>query len=328
MKIRGHAELPEDKARLLRRAARLQWALLAFVSSSVVLFYFVMGGSQAMKSAWLEDMLALAPPAAFLIAIRIEAQAPDRRFPLGKYRAISIAFLISSAALLTMGGYLCFSSLSKLATAERPTIGSVELFGATVWSGWLMIAALFYSMIAPVAIGRMTEPLADALHDKSLHAGAAMAMADWKTALAAIIGILGVGFGLWWADAVAATLISLDVLRDGALNTWRALKDLADEAPTTVAQDAEDPVQERIAELIGSEPWITDHELQLREEGRFLTGVVFVAADHSGDGGAERLARLGRRIQTLDWRLYDVAIAPTPADDAATTPAVRAAEKA
>ncbi len=33
--------------------------------------------------------------------------------------------------------------------AEHPTIGTVMLFGHTVWLGWLMIAALLYSAVPP-----------------------------------------------------------------------------------------------------------------------------------------------------------------------------------
>ncbi|HSH46916.1 MAG TPA: hypothetical protein VK966_13810 [Longimicrobiales bacterium] len=67
-------------------------------------------------------------------------------------------------------------------------IGTVTVLGHQLWAGWLMIAALGYSTVAPFALGRLKLPLARALHDKTLR-----------------------------ADAVAAGLIALDVARDG---TW------------------------------------------------------------------------------------------------------------
>ena len=42
-----------------------------------------------------------------------------------------------------------------------------------------------------------------------------MNRADWLTALAAVVGVIGIGAGLWWADAVAAIVISLEITRDG-----------------------------------------------------------------------------------------------------------------
>src|SRR5690606_30321614 len=72
----GDTELPEHLQSALRRARRLEWFTLAFVASAVVLVYLVMGGSQAMKAAWLEDMLSLIPPIAFLVGARFAQVRP------------------------------------------------------------------------------------------------------------------------------------------------------------------------------------------------------------------------------------------------------------
>lgn len=61
-----------------------------------------------------------------------------------------------------------------------------------------------------------------------------MNKADWLTAAAAIVGVTGIGLGIWWADAAAAAFISFDILRDGLRNTWTAVKDLVDQVPRTV----------------------------------------------------------------------------------------------
>lgn len=37
------------------------------------------------------------------------------------------------------------------------------------------------------------------MHDKVLHADAKMNKADWMTAAAALVGVLGIGLGWWWA---------------------------------------------------------------------------------------------------------------------------------
>ena len=34
-----------------------------------------------------------------------------------------------------------------------------------------------------------------------------------------MLGVVGIGFGLWWADSVAASVISIDILRDGRRTT-------------------------------------------------------------------------------------------------------------
>lgn len=314
MKIRAEATLPDEMKRRLAKARRLQWWMLGLMTGVVVMFYFVLGGSQAMKTAWVEDILSLVPPIAFLIAVRVEQRPPDEKFPFGQRRSISIAYLVSSVALLGMGAFLIVDAGSKLVSGDHPTIGVVELFGVPLWLGWLMILALAISIVPPVILGRKMAPLAKELHDKSLHAGAEMAKADWMTGAGAAVGIVGIGFGLWWADAAAALLISLDIVRDGGANTLRAINDLSDQTPTEVEQERPDPVLEKLAKALDAETWIESYELQLREEGRFLTGVVFVSPT---PGQVDRLADmsdLAERLGGLDWRLYDLALAPRPPD--------------
>ena len=77
-----------------------------------------------------------------------------------------------------------------------------------------MELALLYSAVP--AIGRMK--LARELHDKVLFADAKINKADWLTAVAGMAGVLGIGLRLWWADAAAAAVISIDIVHDGFAN--------------------------------------------------------------------------------------------------------------
>lgn len=99
------------------------------------------------------------------------------------------------------GGLTAKSPWADKVALTRPHT-TYHLFGQTVWAGWLMIAAMVYTGIGPVILGHLKKPLAEKLHDKVLWADAEMNAADWRTAGAAIIGILGIGVGWWWADAV------------------------------------------------------------------------------------------------------------------------------
>lgn len=60
----GHAELPASQERALHKAIRLQWVSIAFLVTASVLVYSVLGSAQAMKAAWIEDLLSFAPPGA------------------------------------------------------------------------------------------------------------------------------------------------------------------------------------------------------------------------------------------------------------------------
>src|SRR3712207_3612513 len=71
-----------------------------------------------------------------------------------------------------------------------------------------------------------------------------------------MVGIVGIGFGLWWADSAAAALISLDILTDGAQNLRRAVPDLMDETPTTVDRDVADPLRDELLSMLRSLGWV------------------------------------------------------------------------
>ena len=114
-----------------------------------------------------------------------------------------------------------------------------------------------------------------------LYADAKMNKADWLTASAAMVGVVGIGFGLWWLDAVAAALISLDITKDGVSNLRRAVVDLMDQTPTTIDEDNADPLRDRLAEMLQDLDWVEDVDLRLREEGQVYFGEALVVPSDS-----------------------------------------------
>ena len=264
--------MPPELEDGLRRARKLEWWTIGWMLSVVGVMGLAMGSSQAMRTAWIEDMLSLVPAMVVLIALRFERRGPDRNFPYGYWRVNNLAFIISASALSLFGIFLLFESAMTLVKAEHVTIQPVTIFGHTIWMGWLMIAALAYSVVPPVIIGRMKLPIAKALDDEVLHTDAMMQKADWLTGLAGIAGIIGVGFGLWWADAAAAGIISFSILHDGIRALRIASAELVDGVPrkidsTEVAADAE-------ALRLELERRFPGGAVRLRETGRFIHAQV------------------------------------------------------
>jgi len=111
--VYDHYELPPEKAALHRRAVRLEWWTIAFFVVAITALAVVLGQSQAMKAAWVEDILALAPPIAFLIADRYRTRPPDADHPYGRHRSVAVAFLASALALLALGGYVLVESVLR-----------------------------------------------------------------------------------------------------------------------------------------------------------------------------------------------------------------------
>ena len=113
-----------------------------------------------MKGAWLEDMLSLAPPIAFLVAARVRYKRPNAGFPTGTTVPSRSHTSSRRSRCLSMGTFLVVDSVLKLLSGEHPSIGMVELFDWQVWLGWLMIAALVWSAVPAFVLGRMKTGLA------------------------------------------------------------------------------------------------------------------------------------------------------------------------
>jgi cation diffusion facilitator family transporter len=309
VKVRQPFELPPEQQRERRRAIRLERISLVVQLSVVVVLYLALGQSQAMKAAWIDDLLSLVPPAAFLVAAHFEEKPPNRRFPYGHYRAITSAFLIASVVLAWVGASLLYDSAKKLVTQERTSIGMVELLGHQFWLGWLMLAALAYSIVSEAILGYVKVPLARRLHDKVLYADAAMNRAGWKSESAAAVGIIGIGFGYWWTDAVAASLIAIDILHDGWRNLRQAFSDLMDASPRRVGSDELDPLPAQLRQTLEELDWVERAAVRLREEGHVLAGEAFVVTRERGDL-TMHIELAVQKLKQLDWRLYDLTIMP------------------
>jgi len=306
--VRGIPEHPGAETQL-RSARRLAWVSIAYVSSTAALLFLVMGGSQALKTEFVEDALSLLPPIFFLVGDSISRRAPNRRFPYGYERIVSAGYVGSALALLAVGVLLLCDGGLKLAMAEHPTIGGLPLFGTVIWIGWLSIPVLLWCAIPAHFLGRAKRSAATVLYDKTLASDAAMNEANWQSAGAAILGIMGVAFGLWWTDALAAVLISFEIIRSGWTELRTAIGDVTDRSPKTVDDKSDDPIDERLTAFLNDQPWVRDVVVRVRERGRELTAEAHVVPTSElvsvGD-----LTDAARRACESDPRLSEVTIAP------------------
>ena len=305
----GSISIPEDKKELIERVKRIELWSIFFLCSIVILLAFTMGSSQAMKAMWIEDTISLIPTTAVLVGIYLRRWAPNENFPYGYRRGVQIGFLTAAVALSGFGLYLLVDSVYSLIIGHHPTIQTIEVFGTRVWLGWLMIAALAYSVIPPYVLGRIKRPLAEELHDKTLYADATIDKGDWLAGIAAIAGITGIAYGYWWADSAAAALISLEIVKDGMSNLKNSVQQLMNMRPTDVANKESDPIYEKVEGAITNLPWVREASIRLREDGDVLAGEAFVVPVDETDL-LRRLTEAGERVESLDWRLQDFNIVP------------------
>jgi len=310
MEISKNFEFPDELQKDYQKAKKLEWWTIFFLIIDIIIMAIVMGSSQAMKTAWMENVLSLIPPIVFLISSKIFQKPPDKEHQYGFHRVTTIAFLTGSVALVGMGLFLFYESVEKFITAEHPSIGTVNLFGQTFWLGYLMVASLIWSATPPIFLGRMKEPLAKKLHDKTLHTDADMNKADWMTALAGIFGVLGIGYGIWWTDALGAAIISLDIFHDGITNLKDSIMDLMDRIPKKTGEDRIEEVIFKAKNKLNEFDWIEDAEIRMREEGHVFFGDAFVVVKKGISDLNNLLEKAQKSLYKLDWRIHDIVIMP------------------
>ena len=198
-----------------------------------------------------------------------------------------------------------------LLRAEHPPIGTVRLFGHTFWAGWLMIAAMVYTGIGPFILGRLKLPLAEQLHDKVLYADADMQKADWMTAAGTIVGVLGIGMGLWWADAGgrAADLAARSCVTGGR-NLQYATAALMDDARPDLRRREPHPLTRRGRRGAGPPPWVAEAAAAVRDQGHVFHVESFVRPRDGEDATLDQLEEAVDVLRDLDWKVHDVVVMP------------------
>ena len=303
-------EFPAEVEQTYRKARRLGWITLAYIGSAAVFLYLTMGTSQAMRTSFFEDVVSLVPAAAFLIGTAIARRAPGPDYPYGTHRATSIAYLTAALALCAMGVFLLAEAAAKVISDEKTTIGGFPLFGTVVWGGWPMLVAIAYSAIPSVLLGRAKLRLAPKIHDKVLFADAQMMKADWLAESATAVGVIGVGFGLWWLDPLAAALVSADILKDGVSNLKTAVLDLVDRRPEKTDQSGMERLPDEVCDLLRGMDWMANAEVRLREEGHIFMGEAFVVPRPGTTDLTRRLREAAEAAKRLNWRMHELTIMP------------------
>lgn len=302
--------LPEELDATFAKAIRLEYWNIFWTLTVVAIMGLVLGQSETMKTAWVEDTLGLVPPIMFLIAAYLERNGSrSERFPFGFERVNGLGFFVAAVALAAVGALLLYNAVMALVAAEHATVGSVVIFGREIWLGWLMLGAQLYSLVPPLIIGRKELPLAEQLNDKLLHTDALMNKANWLTGAAGLAGVIGLGLGWWWADSLAAAAISIDVLNDGIKALRSSTAELIDGAPRALSSVDLSEDAQKVCERLKTE--FPDATVRLRETGRLIRAEVH-------ETHAPQECRHPRHYWPNEkeraWRLAQVSFIPPIAD--------------
>ncbi|MBA2654998.1 MAG: cation transporter [Gammaproteobacteria bacterium] len=310
MHITNTLEFPPLLAKIYKKAVVYEWISLFYMASVVFFLYLVMGNSQTMKAVFFEDSLSLIPPLMFLISSHFIKKPANKNFPYGFHKITNICHLASALTLCAVGLSLMIDSTRVLLKHEHPDISIIVIGDQIIWLGYLMMVALLWKSIPNTFLGRVKYRMSLQLYDKILFTDAKMNKADWLTGFASIVGILGIGMGLWWMDSAVAILISFDILYDGYHTLKKAILDLLDEMPHTLARDKTDPIIHQAAKYIADQSWVKESAVRFRDEGHIFFGEIFIVPN-TDKNLIDHANKLEAEIKQLNWRLHDVVIVLT-----------------
>ncbi len=289
----------------MRRLARLS---LAYQIGATALVGLTMGNSQAMKTEWIENALAIIPILGVLLTYNTENKQPEKSHPFGHHRAGTIAFLAAAFALAGVGTYLFYDSLTNLIYREYPSIGGITLLGYTFWHGWLMIGVMSFTAVPPMLFAHAKIPVAKLIHDKPLYACADMSRANWLSNGAGVVGLVLLAYGFWWGDSLAALLISLDIMSDGFGNVFKSLSDVMDRHPVDLETGRQHRIVDEVSRVLRALPFVADERTLIREHGRYLFAEIFIEPNERLPPAALATRQVREAVMPLDWRLQHIAV--------------------
>ncbi|ALA23643.1 cobalt transporter [Piscirickettsia salmonis] len=200
------------------RRATLIGAGLNFCLAVLKIVVGLFGRSHALVADGIHSFSDLICDFFVLMAARYGMSEPDQDHPYGHGRIETVATVVLSIFLITLGvgiGIDAFYSLVQGSDA-RPD------------SYTLIIAVI--SIVVNEGLFRYTLKVADQINSDLLRANAWHSRGDSLSSLIVLIGIIGSLLGWSFLDAVAAIIVALMIIKMGMTWGWRALKELIDTA--------------------------------------------------------------------------------------------------
>ena len=219
--------------RAKRRASLISVAVvlvLIVLKVSVGLFT----GSLAIVAQAADSVLDLVAAVVAFFAVRAAAQPPDAEHPYGHGKVENLAALAEAFLLLVTCAWIIYEAIQRL--LSPPVAIEAGLWG---------IAVMLLSIGASVWLSTYLMGVARQYRSQSLEGNALNFRADVLSSSVVLVGLglasLSTRLGPEWAwlakaDAAAALVVALLVLRVSLGLGWRAMSELLDAAPSGLAE--------------------------------------------------------------------------------------------
>lgn len=183
-------------------------------------------GSLAILSEAGHSLIDLGATVMTYVAVRISGKPADEEHHYGHGKVEAVSALAETALLFLLSGVVIWEAIKRLVEHEGHVVE------ASVWAFGVIIVSIVVDFFRARALSHAAEKTsshaleADALHFSS----------DLWSSLAVLIGLLGVHFGLPWADSAAALVVAVLVCFAGWRLGKRTIDTLTDVAPRGAAE--------------------------------------------------------------------------------------------
>jgi cation diffusion facilitator family transporter len=216
-------------------------------------------GSLGILSEAVHSLFDLAASTFTLFAVRTARKPADPEHPYGHGRAENLAAFAEGILLSITAAVIAFEAIRRLVEGGAPVNPAGYAFALLI--GTILIES-----------GRATvmRRIGRSISSEAMLADSTDRLADVLANFGVLAGLVGVRLGLVWADAAAALVVAVIILRAAGLLTWRSGDILIDRAPA----GAEKQLREAIHKVDGVREV---RSIRVRRSGPNLIGDVTIA---------------------------------------------------
>lgn len=189
-------------------------------------------GSLGILSEAGHSLFDLAASVFTLFAVRTARKPADSEHPYGHGRTENLAAFAEGMLLLVISIGIGFEAIRRLVAGGPPV-------DATAYAFALLVGTIVIESGRAVVMRRVGR----AISSDAMLADSTDRVADVLANVGVLVGLLGVRAGLVWADAVAALVVALVIVRAAGLLTWRSGDILIDRAPAGAEKQLRDAIR-------------------------------------------------------------------------------------
>lgn len=214
------SELSEmEQARKLKARASYVGAAINVSQTALKIGFGVLWQSSALIADGVHSLSDLLSDFLVIVAVRLGSREADHQHPYGHRRFETIATVILGLSLLVIGGGIAWSVMKRMEQPEHLATPNVMSLGVVLVS--ILVNEWLYHYTKRIAkVTRSKLLLANAWHQRS----------DAISSVVVLFGIGAVLFGYPLADAIAAIVVALMVVKIGANLIMQGIKELVDTA--------------------------------------------------------------------------------------------------